>query len=39
MFFVISTLTAIPSLLLLWWLQARGHFAQLGPAKVAAAAD
>jgi PAT family beta-lactamase induction signal transducer AmpG len=39
MFFVISTLAALPSLLLLWWLQARGHFAQLGPAKVAAAAD
>jgi PAT family beta-lactamase induction signal transducer AmpG len=39
MFFVISTLAALPSLLLLWWLQARGHFAQLGPAKVAAAGD
>ncbi|MBN8939436.1 MAG: MFS transporter [Rhizobiales bacterium] len=25
-FFVLSCLTAIPSFLLLWWLQARGHF-------------
>jgi PAT family beta-lactamase induction signal transducer AmpG len=39
MFFVISALTAIPSLLLLWWLQARGHFATVGPAKVVAGDD
>jgi MFS transporter, PAT family, beta-lactamase induction signal transducer AmpG len=39
MFFVISALTAIPSLILLAWLQARGHFAQLGPVKVIAADD
>src|SRR5713226_6693676 len=30
MFFVISALTAIPSLFLLAWLQQRGHFASLG---------
>jgi PAT family beta-lactamase induction signal transducer AmpG len=29
MFFVISALTAIPSLLLLVWLQQRGHFESL----------
>jgi PAT family beta-lactamase induction signal transducer AmpG len=34
MFFVLSSLVAIPSLILLVWLQARGHFATLGPAKV-----
>ena len=28
-FFFITALSAIPSLLLLWWLQARGHFRQL----------
>jgi PAT family beta-lactamase induction signal transducer AmpG len=39
MFFVISTFTAIPSLLLLWWLQVSGHFARLGPSKPVAAAD
>jgi PAT family beta-lactamase induction signal transducer AmpG len=33
MFFVVSTLVAIPSLLLLAWLQQRGHFAALGPAR------
>jgi PAT family beta-lactamase induction signal transducer AmpG len=33
MFFVVSSLVAIPSLLLLWWLQQRGHFEQLVPAK------
>jgi len=33
MFFVVSSLTAIPSLFLLWWLQQRGHFEQLVPAK------
>ena len=38
-FFLISTLTAIPSLLLLWWLQQRGHFETLGPAKVVTADD
>ena len=32
-FFVITALSAIPSLLLLWWLQARGHFTQFTPAK------
>jgi PAT family beta-lactamase induction signal transducer AmpG len=39
LFFVISSLAAIPSLLLLWWLQLRGHFRSLGPAKPAAVAD
>ena len=38
-FFVISALTAIPSLLLLWWLQIGGHFKKLGPVKVVAAED
>jgi PAT family beta-lactamase induction signal transducer AmpG len=33
LFFVISSLIALPSLVLLVWLQARGHFAQLVPAK------
>jgi PAT family beta-lactamase induction signal transducer AmpG len=28
-FFAITAVSAIPSLLLLWWLQARGHFATL----------
>ncbi|HMJ43210.1 MAG TPA: MFS transporter, partial [Pseudolabrys sp.] len=28
-FFVICTLAGIPSLLLLWWLQAQGHFGRL----------
>ncbi len=28
-FFVITAVAAIPSLILLWWLQARGHFAAL----------
>ena len=28
-FFVITALSAIPSLFLLWWLQARGHFKAL----------
>jgi PAT family beta-lactamase induction signal transducer AmpG len=28
-FFVLSCLTAIPSILLLWWLQTRGHFSTL----------
>jgi MFS transporter, PAT family, beta-lactamase induction signal transducer AmpG len=39
MFFVISALTALPSLALLWWLQARGHFKTLGPAKAVASGD
>jgi PAT family beta-lactamase induction signal transducer AmpG len=39
MFFVISALTAVPSLFLLVWLQARGHFAQLGPPRVTVADD
>lgn len=38
-FFIISTVAAIPSLLLLWWLQTRGHFAALGPAQVTARDD
>jgi MFS transporter, PAT family, beta-lactamase induction signal transducer AmpG len=38
-FFIITSLSAIPSLLLLWWLQARGHFANLVPAKVFTADD
>jgi PAT family beta-lactamase induction signal transducer AmpG len=32
-FFVICMLAAIPSLLLLWWLQVRGHFKELTPNK------
>jgi PAT family beta-lactamase induction signal transducer AmpG len=39
MFFVISSATALPSLLLLWWLQTRGHFKTLGPRRAVAAAD
>jgi PAT family beta-lactamase induction signal transducer AmpG len=39
MFFVISSLVAIPSLLLLAWLQQRGHFKELGPARVTRADD
>ena len=38
-FFALSAVVALPSLLLLWWLQARGHFEKLGPAKVTAAGD
>src|ERR1700736_2562824 len=34
LFFVICMLVAIPSLILLAWLQRRGHFAALGPVKV-----
>jgi MFS transporter, PAT family, beta-lactamase induction signal transducer AmpG len=34
LFFVISVLVAIPSLILLAWLQRRGHFEALGPVKV-----
>lgn len=33
-FFVICVLVAIPSLLLLAWLQRRGHFEELGPVRV-----
>ena len=39
MFFIISSLTAIPSMFLLWWLQQRGHFNTLGPRRVVAADD
>ena len=35
-FFIVCVLIAIPSLVLLWWLQARGHFDTLGPEKPAA---
>jgi PAT family beta-lactamase induction signal transducer AmpG len=38
-FFVISAVVAVPSLALLAWLQARGHFDRLGPARVGAADD
>jgi PAT family beta-lactamase induction signal transducer AmpG len=34
MFFVICVLVAIPSLMLLAWLQKRGHFEELGPVRV-----
>jgi PAT family beta-lactamase induction signal transducer AmpG len=34
MFFVICVLVAIPSLMLLAWLQKRGHFETLGPVRV-----
>lgn len=39
LFFVLSTSVALPSLVLLAWLQARGHFATLGAPKVVAADD
>jgi PAT family beta-lactamase induction signal transducer AmpG len=32
-FFAICGLAALPGLALLWWLQTRGHFEKLGPAK------
>src|SRR3954471_18887067 len=32
-FFVICALAGLPSLVLLWWLQARGHFDRLAPRK------
>jgi PAT family beta-lactamase induction signal transducer AmpG len=38
-FFGLSTLTALPSLVLLWWLQREGHFARLGPAAPAGASS
>jgi PAT family beta-lactamase induction signal transducer AmpG len=31
-FFIICGLVAVPGLILLWWLQARGHFERLAPA-------
>jgi PAT family beta-lactamase induction signal transducer AmpG len=34
LFFVISVAVAVPSLILLAWLQRRGHFEALGPVKV-----
>lgn len=34
MFFVISVIVAVPSLILLIWLQRRGHFEMLGPVRV-----
>jgi PAT family beta-lactamase induction signal transducer AmpG len=39
LFFLLSALVALPSLALLLWLQARGHFAQLGPGKIVASDD
>jgi PAT family beta-lactamase induction signal transducer AmpG len=39
MFFVVSSLVAIPSLLLLIWLQQRGHFTALGPQRIVVPAD
>lgn len=39
MFFLFSAAAAIPSMILLWWLQIKGHFETLGPAKVMAADD
>jgi PAT family beta-lactamase induction signal transducer AmpG len=39
MFFIISATAAVPSMLLLWWLQIRGHFETLGPSKVVTADD
>ncbi len=38
-FFVICALAGLPSLVLLWWLQARGHFDRLAPAKTVVAAS
>lgn len=34
MFFIISMLVALPSLVLLLWLQRRGHFRELGPVRI-----
>jgi MFS transporter, PAT family, beta-lactamase induction signal transducer AmpG len=39
MFFIVSSLVAIPSLLLLAYLQQRGHFAGLGPTRMVRVAD
>jgi len=33
-FFVICALAGLPSLVLLWWLQTRGHFERLGPVRI-----
>ena len=38
-FFIISAAVALPSMVLLWWLQVRSHFRTLGPVKVTAADD
>ena len=38
-FFVVSALVALPSFVLLAWLQARGHFDTLGKPTVVAADD
>jgi PAT family beta-lactamase induction signal transducer AmpG len=34
MFFVICVVVAVPSLILLAWLQRRGHFDAIGPVRV-----
>ncbi|MES2196799.1 MAG: MFS transporter [Pseudomonadota bacterium] len=34
MFFMVSVVVAVPSLILLAWLQRRGHFDELGPVRV-----
>jgi PAT family beta-lactamase induction signal transducer AmpG len=34
LFFVISVVVAIPSLILLAWLQRRGHFDEVGTVKI-----
>ena len=39
MFFILSTLVALPSLALLAWLQARGHFDTIGKPAVIKADD
>jgi PAT family beta-lactamase induction signal transducer AmpG len=39
MFFIISTLVALPSFALLAWLQARGHFDRIGKPTIVAADD
>jgi MFS transporter, PAT family, beta-lactamase induction signal transducer AmpG len=38
-FFAVTAVSAIPSLILLWWLQLRGHFERLAPPKIMAADD
>jgi PAT family beta-lactamase induction signal transducer AmpG len=38
-FFAVTAVSAVPSLILLWWLQQRGHFDRLTPPKVVAAED
>jgi PAT family beta-lactamase induction signal transducer AmpG len=37
LFFMISAAAALPSMILLWWLQLRGHFRALVPGKVVVA--